>query len=330
MRVTSITTEWVRTLSRVTANNAALDNALEEMAQNTAKQERSVFFAGRRARQRMASLNDTGGCFLARRDRLLGTSVMGSIRPELERRRAAAFRTWTRFRPVWFRSGVPLRVRRLFFQALVVSFLYTGLEALRMRSPDYEYLDRFVLGRKTMREKATIRTKLEDGTDKKRTVDRRKVWDFLGLVPTATELRARRLQWYQNLMKDPTAHQNVLFSFFGKAPFESDTIFDENGRIRESTCGRARQWQEDLDGLGVFDSQQMSLKMRVQWHQTHKHGYRHPLGIVTVTNTCRNIYRDRRAVRLMLITSTQRSVSGSCWVVFFFHSVCLIVTSRPP
>ena len=175
--------------------------------------------------------------------------IMGSIRPELERRRAAAFRTWTRFRPVWFRAGVPLRVRRLFFQAVVVSILYTELEALRLRSPDYEYLDRFVLGRgrKMMRGKATIRTKLEDGTEKKkRTVDRRKVWDFLGLVPYATELRARRPQWYQNLMKDPTAHQNVLFSF-------SDTIFDENGRIRESACGEARQWQEDVDGLRVFD-----------------------------------------------------------------------------
>ena len=36
-------------------------------------------------------------------------------------------------------------------------------------------------------------------------------------------------------------------------------------------------------------------------HQTHKHGYRHPPGIVTVTNTCvwcRNIYRDRRATYL--------------------------------
>ena len=95
--------------------------------------------------------------------------IMGSIRPELERRRAAAFRTWTRFRPVWFRAGIPLRVRRLFFQALVVSILYTGLESLRLRSPDYEYLDRFILGlgRKMMRGKATITTKLEDGTEKK-------------------------------------------------------------------------------------------------------------------------------------------------------------------
>ena len=36
-------------------------------------------------------------------------------------------------------------------------------------------------------------------------------------------------------------------------------------------------------------------------HQTHKHGYRHPPGIVTVTNTCvwcRNIHRDRRATYL--------------------------------
>ena len=36
-------------------------------------------------------------------------------------------------------------------------------------------------------------------------------------------------------------------------------------------------------------------------HQTHKHGYRHPPGIVTVTNTCvwcRIIYRGRRATYL--------------------------------
>ena len=220
VRVTSITTEPAHTLSRMMANNAALDNALDEMAQNTAKQEHSVFFAGQRARQYMAALDgkevlpgSTGPVA-----RYLGPhlDIMGSIRPELERRRAAAFRTWTRFRPVWFRAGVPSRVRRLFFQALVVSILYTGLEALRLRPPDHKFLDRFVLGlgRKMMRGKATICTMLEDGTEKKRTVDRRKVWDFLGLVPSATELHARRLQWYQNLVKDPTVHQNVLFSFF--------------------------------------------------------------------------------------------------------------------
>ena len=172
VRVTSITAESVHTLSRVMANNAALDNALEEMAQNTAKQEHSVFFAGQHARQYMASPNGTGllpgspGPVA----RYLGPHLdtMGSVRPEIERRRAAAFRAWTRFRPVWFRAGVPLRVRRLFFQALVVSIPYTGLEALRLRLPDYEYLDRFVLGlgRKMMRGKATISTKLENGMEK--------------------------------------------------------------------------------------------------------------------------------------------------------------------
>ena len=124
-----------------------------------------------------------------------------------------------------------------------------------MTPPDNEYLDRFILGlgRKMMRGKATITTKLEDGTEKKRTVDRRNVWEFLGLVPSATELHARRLQWYQNLTRDPTAYQNVLFSFFGEASFEVNTIFDEGGRIRESSCGGARQWQEDVDGLEAFD-----------------------------------------------------------------------------
>ena len=140
--------------------------------------------------------------FLARQDlvaRYLGPhlDIMGSIRPELERRRATAFRTWTRFRPSVVSRRRPIAISAPFFQALVVSILYTGLEALRLRPSDNEYLDRFVLGlgRKMMRGKATISTKLEDGTEKKRTVDRRKVWDFLGLVPCATELHARRLRW---------------------------------------------------------------------------------------------------------------------------------------
>ena len=60
VRVTSITTEPVHTWSRVMANNAALDTALDEMAQNTAKEEHSVFFAGQRARQYMAALNGKG------------------------------------------------------------------------------------------------------------------------------------------------------------------------------------------------------------------------------------------------------------------------------
>ena len=121
------------------ANNTALDNALEEMAQNTAKQEHSVFFAGQRARQYMASLDGTGVLpdSTGPVARYLGPHLdnMGSIRPELERRRAAAFRTWTGLRQVWFRAGVALRVRRLFFQALGVSILSSGLEVLRLWPP---------------------------------------------------------------------------------------------------------------------------------------------------------------------------------------------------
>ena len=170
---------------------------------NTAKQEHSVFFAGQRPLQYMAALNGKGVLpgSTGPVARYLGhhLDIMGSIRPELERRRAAAFQTWTRFRQVWFRAGVPLRVRRLFSRRWWSQFCIRVWKLFACDPPDYEYLDRFVLGlgRKMMRGKATISTKLEHGTEKKRTVDRRKVWDFLGLVPSATELHARRLQWYQ-------------------------------------------------------------------------------------------------------------------------------------
>ena len=129
-----------------------------------------------------------------------------------------------------------------------------------MHSPEYEYLDRFVLGlgRKMMRGKATIVTKLEDGTKKKRTVDRKTVWSFLGLMPSATEFRGRRLQWYQSLMKDPGAHQNVLLALFGEASFESNTIFDEDGRISDAGGG----WEGRREG-GVGST--MAGRRRWSW-----------------------------------------------------------------
>ena len=99
-------------------------------------------------------------CFLARQDRVtlyLGPhlDILGSVRPELERRRAAAFRIWTRFRPVWFRAGIPLRVRRLFPGAGGFNSVYgSGI-------PSHA-----IPRRKMMRGKATIGTRLEDGTEK--------------------------------------------------------------------------------------------------------------------------------------------------------------------
>ena len=77
VRVTSITTELVHTLSRVMANNAALDNALEEMAQNTAKQELSSLQAN--VPGSMWPPLAARECFLARQDRLLGTLALTSI-----------------------------------------------------------------------------------------------------------------------------------------------------------------------------------------------------------------------------------------------------------
>ena len=84
------------------------------------------------------------------------------------------------------------------------------------------------LGRKMMRGKATISTKLEDGTEKK-AHSRQKEGVGLpwpGTICHGTSCSSPSTQWYQNFMQDPTAHQNVLFpSFWGETSFESDTIF---------------------------------------------------------------------------------------------------------
>ena len=100
-----------------------------------------------------------------------------------------------------------------------------------------------------MRGIATIVTQHDDRSQRKRTVDRKVVWNFLGLVPLAVELRARHLQWYRSLMDDPQSHQNVLLALFSGATFESESTFDENGRVRDGACGGARLWQRTLTFL---------------------------------------------------------------------------------
>ena len=113
------------------------------------------------------------GCFLARQDRLLGTLALTSTSwaafdPNLNDGVRRHFEPGPDFAQCGFVRASHCEFGAFFFRALVVSILFFGLEALRLRSPDYEYLDRFVLGlgRKMMRGKATISTKLEDGTEK--------------------------------------------------------------------------------------------------------------------------------------------------------------------
>ena len=106
VRVTSITTEPVHTWSRVMANIAVLDTALDEMAQNTAKQDTLCLLCKSPA-IRIFGLPLSWVVLGLERPVAKGTLVLtstlcGSIRPELERRR-----TDGRFGPDFLGQLVP-------------------------------------------------------------------------------------------------------------------------------------------------------------------------------------------------------------------------------
>ena len=64
-------------------------------------------------------------------------------------------------------------------------------------------------------------------------------------------------------MKDPKAHQNVLFSFFVKLPSSRIPFLTRKAGYANQHAGEeARQWQEDVDGLGVFDDGAVFLERR--------------------------------------------------------------------
>ena len=123
--------------------------------------------------------------------------------------------------------------------------------------PDYEYLDRLFLGlgRKMMRGKATISTKLEDDT-KKRTHSRQKecvgffFWPCTICYGTSRSSPSMVPEPYQGDYGPRTScFPSLVKLLSSRIPFLMRTA----GYANQHVVLGARQWQEDVDGLGVFD-----------------------------------------------------------------------------
>ena len=129
---------------------------------------------------------------------------------------------------MWFRAGAShCEFGVFFFQALVLSILYTGLEALRLRHPDYEYLDRFVLGlrRDDQDEAGRWHRKIAHSRQKEGV-------GFPWPCPICHGTSRSSPSMVPEPYESPAAHQNVLFSFFGvlssRIPFLTRTAGDAN------------------------------------------------------------------------------------------------------
>ena len=113
---------------------------------------------------------------------------------------------------VWGRRGVGVDVIRGLFKGVVVSALLSGMEAEAPTAADLRLLEgaqckygRMALGSRGSREVRGVRRQLSDEEVRRR----------LGLATVESELRARRLKWWQGVTEDRGNNVQLRAALFG-------------------------------------------------------------------------------------------------------------------
>ena len=125
------------------------------------------------------------------------------------------------------------------FRALVFETAVAGLAPFVLSQSDYKALDAFVAakGRILMRGSARKREEQPDGAVKYAAVPNQQVWRYLGLAGVYVELRIKRLQFWQRLLRQPELHSNVFAAMFGFFPFETSPALQEDGCLLQRIRG---------------------------------------------------------------------------------------------
>eukprot|EP00959_Pyramimonas_sp_CCMP1952_P182394 3813903-Pyramimonas_sp.AAC.1 len=71
----------------------------------------------------------------------------------------------------------------------------------------------------------------------------------LGMAPTTTELRVRRLRQYQRWLRAPDRHPQELAVMFGELPLEPTPTLDDEGSVATDANPYAQRFVEDVETL---------------------------------------------------------------------------------
>ena len=111
-----------------------------------------------------------------------------------------------------------MRVKKLFFVALVYNALLAALEARVLTECELDKLTAFVV----LRCRALLGGKACSKEGNKNTpLPNHEVLKRVGCLPVHLELRLRRLNWFKNILRDPQAAGGLVAAWF--AVFEWDT-----------------------------------------------------------------------------------------------------------
>ena len=170
---------------------------------------------------------------------------------EVQERINAGKRGWCIVGAAWF-AGMPFVAIRCCFLAFVYEATVAGLVACVLRASEHDKIDSHIIGklRALLRGKACA--KREDGRFK--ALSNAVVLRCWRMVPTAVELRVRRLMWYQEWAKHPDEYVQVFGAIFGQCPCDEEPPIDNDGRVvRASATAHLLQVYADLEVLGGIE-----------------------------------------------------------------------------
>ncbi len=126
-----------------------------------------------------------------------------------------------------------MRFESLVFRSIVFGTLVTGLTGIALTLADYHRLEVCLckFARKALRGAADLKTILDDGSIKHKSLTNSMVLKRFGLACVQTELTVYRLGLMQRSLKDTKHHEQYLTAFFGNFEFEKDHPLVHSFRI---------------------------------------------------------------------------------------------------
>eukprot|EP00971_Amphidinium_carterae_P042506 835517-Amphidinium_carterae.2 len=164
-----------------------------------------------------------------RQSRYLGPQLhyMSSFTPERERRIAATKRIFAIYWRFWM-SDADIRLKRLVFQSVVMSTLFSAVSSFVLANRDYQIFDGVLAAmlRKLMKGNACKKQNLEDGTVKYKAMSNIAVLGWAWLGSSKIEICILRLRLFQRVCAQPREHEQFLTVFLGALPSSRPTAYD--------------------------------------------------------------------------------------------------------
>ena len=159
---------------------------------------------------------------------------------------------------LWSEPGIPWKFRRMMFICKVQNTALSGMIAYAVSATDCLALDAAIasVGRLFLRGRACKQT--GEGDEKKyKAMTTRQVLKEIGIATAETELRIRRIAWYQKMAQAPEDHVQVLCAIGGTFNFEKDDeekkCVLEDGSLGKGANPWTKQFADDLVKLATLD-----------------------------------------------------------------------------